>query len=62
MSNWTPEEVYELVVTWVKYHKFGNLVVNFKGGEIPNIMKNESLKPPKKAETSQEVTNVRDSS
>jgi hypothetical protein len=57
MSNWTPEEAYELICTWVKYHKFGHLNINFKGGEIPNIETYESKKPPKKAETSQEVTN-----
>jgi hypothetical protein len=62
MSNWTAEETYELIVTWVKYHKFGNLTINFKGGEIPNITKNESIKPSKKAESLQEVTNGNTSS
>ena len=62
MANWTAEQVYELILTWIKYHKFGNLLINFKGGEIPNIMKNESAKPPKTAELKEEETNDRPSS
>lgn len=55
-NNWTPEEVYEQLIIWVKYHKFGHIQINFKCGVIPNIEVYESKKPLRKAEI-EEATN-----
>lgn len=39
-----PNKVIEEITKWIKEKRYGSLQINFQGGKIVNINRNESLK------------------
>ena len=47
-ESWTIEEITERIKQWINYRRYGNITINFRGGEIPNINEQRSVRPPHK--------------